>query len=716
MDREAATSAEPVHDPCPDVSAASLLDAGELPVVGLARIGLREGQSSLPIYRVHRWFARRLASQFRALLTAATLPASASFADFWKAFEGSPNLSGKTILDPFMGGGTSLVEAARTGADVVGYEIDPVAATISRFELDAKEITPAIGDWHQLLDDLSGFFQEHHTTLVDGAAYPVLYHFWVELLECSSCGIEFELHPNFQLAFEVSKKRQWGHCSSCNAIHELPMSRKTLSCSCGAKTSLAGGNYHRGHCVCPSCGHSEPHALLGRAAPRYRLFAQEYLVGSGKKRRREFKAASDDDFQRYRLATEMLGRFENEFGTVGPARPIPTAGRSGARPLVNGITNYRQFFNDRQRLHLGVLAKRISAETDQSLKKVLELAFSEHLTTNSMYTSYAAGYRRTSAMFAMHGFRHIVRPVEANPWIAGEGRGTFPNVVSKLLRALDYAHAPYFFVRDGLSDPRQSVSNPVPTFEVHNKSSELMPEVVSASIDLVLTDPPYFDNVSYSELSDFYLAWSQYLGSAPLGYKDPALCAPMEASLAVATGNAISRSKFAERLMSVFREARRGLKDDGRLVFTYHHSSSEAWSLLAEAISSAGFVSVRTFPMRGEGQGGLHDYEGTIRWDAVLILKKHAVCRKSVSIGSTAIAEARQSALYWWTKLAKEKTVGYRLPDARNFLRALLISHATAALRNEPEDRIELEVALDAAGSWEPKHGKAQQKRRRPHL
>jgi putative DNA methylase len=224
----------------------------------------------------------------------------------------------------------------------------------------------------------------------------------------------------------------------------------------------------------------------------------------------------------------------------------------------------------------------------------------------------------------------------------------------------------------------------------------------------VLTDPPYFDNVSYSELSDFYLAWAQYLGAAPAGYRDATRCSPMEESLAVAASNEASRSKFAEQLARILREVHRVLKSGGRLVFTYHHSTSEAWLLLAKAIIAAGFSVVRAFPMRGEGQGGLHSYDGTIRWDAILVLQSGSTPRGSTLVSARSVLQATESVSTWWEDLSKHKAVGFRLPDARNFLRALLCASLTTDLDDPSTEKIELSEALDAAGKWEPPNGKTQ--------
>src|SRR5579859_3890814 len=85
----------------------TLLDAGYLPVEELAVLAMREGRRPRPIYQVHRWFARRFGSAFRALLTAAALPTGA---DFWSAYYNGTDWRGRRVLDPFVGGGTSIVE------------------------------------------------------------------------------------------------------------------------------------------------------------------------------------------------------------------------------------------------------------------------------------------------------------------------------------------------------------------------------------------------------------------------------------------------------------------------------------------------------------------------------------------------------------------------------------------------------------------------------
>ena len=107
----------------------SLLELGQFPAKELAEFAAREGRRPRPIYSAHKWFARRLGCVFRALLVGGTADPND---DFWREYYSTSDLRGVTILDPFVGGGTSAVEASRLGANVIGVDIDPVACAVTR--------------------------------------------------------------------------------------------------------------------------------------------------------------------------------------------------------------------------------------------------------------------------------------------------------------------------------------------------------------------------------------------------------------------------------------------------------------------------------------------------------------------------------------------------------------------------------------------------------
>ena len=349
------------------------------------------------------------------------------------------------------------------------------------------------------------------------------------------------------------------------------------------------------------------------------MFAQEYIERNSGGVTRHFKKATKGDRIRYGKASRLLKEIEGSEGPFAPMREIPTDGRSDQRPIIHGFSRYRDLFNDRQLLHLTLLGKAIAAVDEPRTRRVLAMAFSEHLTTNCMYTAYAFGYRRVSPMFSIHSYRHITRPVEINPWLEGIGRGTFPNTLSKITKAVAFAKAPteldpkggrvpskageHVYASEVSANPWQVLTGSSRA-SIRTKTSEDLAEIPDGTIDLILTDPPYFDNLSYSELSDFYLAWHQSLGEAEPPFDDPHLAAPIGENLALTSRADESIAVYRERLRRIFSECQRVLKRNGGFVFTYHHKHIAAWNAVGEALARSGFRCTAVLPLRGEGQGG----------------------------------------------------------------------------------------------------------------
>src|SRR6185437_929739 len=209
----------------------TLLETGNIPIAELAGIAVREGHSTSDLFRVHRWFARRLSSQFRAILTGLALGGTDP-ASFWQTYLGVPNLGNAVVLDPFVGGGTSVVEASRCGARVIGYDIDPVAAWITRFELGVAQKPVDTSEIERICSTVSSQIAPLHQTRVDGADYTVLHHFWVEVKTCPECARRIDLHPHHQLAYDTAKKLQWAFCADCGTVCELPIDQQTMTCGC----------------------------------------------------------------------------------------------------------------------------------------------------------------------------------------------------------------------------------------------------------------------------------------------------------------------------------------------------------------------------------------------------------------------------------------------------------------------------------------------------
>lgn len=242
---------------------ATLLEAGRLPLLQLAEFAKREGRRPRPIYSGHKWFARRLGVIFRSLLVAANLEPDE---DFWDAYYGSGDLCGKTVLDPFVGGGTSVVEASRLGANCIGVDIDPVACAVTGFESVAHEMP----DLSESLDLLKGkvgarLARYHRKQLPSGETMTVLHHFWVQEVACPSCSRTVYGHPNFILAED--KQWCWSFCRACGSIGRRRSGIARAKCSeCGTRTSIREGYVHKGKLSCPHCSHREALIDIARSS------------------------------------------------------------------------------------------------------------------------------------------------------------------------------------------------------------------------------------------------------------------------------------------------------------------------------------------------------------------------------------------------------------------------------------------------------------------
>src|ERR1700730_12980112 len=98
----------------------------DFPIVELSRVAEHESwrkEINRPLYHIHKWWATRLGSVFRAIVLGALSPKGTRI---WDAFYRRHHLQGKTVLDPFMGSGTTLGEALKLGANVVGCDINPI--------------------------------------------------------------------------------------------------------------------------------------------------------------------------------------------------------------------------------------------------------------------------------------------------------------------------------------------------------------------------------------------------------------------------------------------------------------------------------------------------------------------------------------------------------------------------------------------------------------
>jgi putative DNA methylase len=243
-------------------------------------------------------------------------------------------------------------------------------------------------------------------------------------------------------------------------------------------------------------------------------------------------------------------------------------------------------------------------------------------------------------------------------WGTSKSSGSFSTLFrSRLLRAIEYRAAPFEVAVErvnGRSEGRRiygasspfagGVSTQWPPRKTNERGvylscgSSAATGLAARSVDLVVTDPPFFDNVHYSELADFFFAWQQ-LEPSPFTQNRPTTRHPAEVQ-------DVSAEQFAVKLRAVFSECCRVLKDDGLLVFSYHHSRADGWTALADAVLGAGLSFVNCHPVKAEMSVAAPKSQAKepIQLDVVLVCRKRAGDSRKRTDSKTAFQRAIEHA------------------------------------------------------------------------
>ena len=225
----------------------------------IAGLALREKQiqqNYRPVIGVHKWFARRPGTLFRGLLIAefGTGPLQDTF------FAGN-DLLGRRVADPFMGGGTPLIEANRLGCDVQGFDLNPMASWIVREEIDHLDLAAYGRAAGSLVDTLRGEIGRYYRTFCPrygDAEVPVKSFLWVKTLDCAGCGESIDLFPGYLLAANRRHPTNVLVCAACGDLNEAADRDDPGECSACGRALRLTGPARRGRCDCPRCGHPNP--------------------------------------------------------------------------------------------------------------------------------------------------------------------------------------------------------------------------------------------------------------------------------------------------------------------------------------------------------------------------------------------------------------------------------------------------------------------------
>lgn len=607
----------------------------------VAALSLREKQvqqNYRPTIGIHKWFARRPGSVFRALLLAefGHEPVTTSY---WK----SHDFSG-LIADPFMGGGTPLMEANRLGFDVFGSDINPMAWWIVRQSLADIDLAAFRASAQRIAAVIRSELGDLYTTTCRSCNRPaaVKYFVWVKAATCPRCNSESDLFPGYRLAEDVRHPRHVLACAGCGQLNELatvPHLDKPAICTACNGPVYIEGPARSGSVPCRQCGYRFTYGRHEHSAPRHRMWAIEYHCGAcySSTRGRMFKKPDSDDLSRYEEAKRRLEMARDRLPIPHDAIP---SGDETNRLHRWGYRYYHEMFGDRQLLGLGVLLAEISREPEPQIRDALTTVFSDFLRYQNMLCRYDTYALKCQDIFSVHGFPvGLVQCENVLLGIPRIGSGGFLHFIEKYIRAKEYCRRPYETKVSGRRKVRVTIDGE--TIGVgKRRAAPLGPknvELVCApaqtielepnSLDGVFTDPPYFDNVQYSELIDFCYVWIK----APLALNYPEFKPHSTRSTYEMTGNqTLSRGlpEFTAGISEIYQRFAAALKPDAPFVFTYHHNDPSAYAPLVTAMLDAGLSCEVILPAAAEMGASLH-----IAGTASSVLDSVFVCRTGLSHG-----------------------------------------------------------------------------------
>lgn len=681
----------------------------------IADLALREKQiqqNYRPIIAVHKWFARRPGTLFRGLLLSefAGIPLR-------EAFYRANNFPGLKIADPFMGGGTPLLEANRVGCDVFGCDINPMAYWVVKQEIEHLDLADYSKEAASLLKDLEkevGCLYRTKCTVCGDDDASVKYFLWVKVIQCLDCGEFIDLFPGYLLAADARHPKNVFVCASCGALAETEDRSNPGTCGKCGDALVLNGPASQNRCACPNCGatHEFPDVEFG--PPRHRLFAIEYHCAHCKKesKGRFFKVPDEQDLRR---AAEAENRWTNTRSRFVPENEIPTGDETN-RLHRWGYKRYREMFNGRQLLGLELSARFIARITNERVRNALATNLSDLLRYQNMLCRYDTMALKSLDIFSIHGFPVGLIQCESNFLGIMDtnknmcvGSGGWKNIIEKFRKAKSYCDAPFEVRHRGsqketlpirgewIGDTLDGVENRIiRTVDIQCLDAADV-DLPAASLDAVFTDPPYYGNVQYAELMDFCYVWLRRLVSEKVAaFRLESTRNSQELTGNVDMGRNLEH--FTEGLSAVFQRMSTALKHGAPFVFTYHHNALAAYLPVAVAILDAGLTCTASLPCPAEMSASIHiNGTGSSIIDTVYVCRTTgAVSKKSVPTSAKGVAELVTNDLSELRKGGVKPSLG----DTRCIAFGHLIRLAIWNLRGTWDSTKETAERISEVASW----------------
>ena len=592
--------------------------------------------------------------------------------------------NGETVLDLTSGGGSIPFEALRCGCNVIANELNPVAVTILTATLDypfryGKDLIDDIQKWGNLLAEQAqqrlDFYADNQVlSNTIGGKNPyaaedpalgtenIVDYLYCRVVTCPHCGKQTPLLNSCWLSQKSGN--MWG-------VEVVPQGDsftfRTYRVGANGKGPQGqdpeSSTVNKGVGACVHChqaidseeikrqarGESHPGAwrdeLYVIAANRY----EPVLDKSGNVQRNKsgelkgqiktkttlfFRPANDTDRAAIAAAKAELEKNWDRWDRMGliPTEKVPE-GHKTAELLRFGSKRWCDLYTPRQLLGLLTLEEtllnlkpqilaELGPEKGKAVITYLQFAIDKIVDYNSRQTRWEYARCMVKGSFSRHDFSF--KWTFGELILTGEDSGIRWGVAQVIKSYSEIAN---------LVEPVRKRTQSNLALKIIHGSAEHMPEINDGEIDTICFDPPYYNNVQYAELSDFYYVWQKrtLADLYPSSYvttmtnkKDEAVANPTRDG-----GVKQAKAAYEAMMKGIFAEARRVLKDNGVMVMMFTHKDPDAWETLTRSLIESGWTITSTFPVESETSVGLHTRDTASAESSIFI-----TCRKRTSAES----------------------------------------------------------------------------------
>ena len=553
------------------------------------------------------------------------------------------------VVDPFAGGGSIPLEALRLGCEAFASDLNPVACLILKVMLeDVPRHGPGLADeLRRVGGEIKAAAERELADLYppdpDGAT-PIAY-LWARTVRCEApnCGAEIPLLKSFWLCKKAKRKRAL-RPRVVRSRNEPPRVEFKIF-EPGADREVSAGTVARAKAACPCC-----HVVLPPERVRAQLSEQRggadvvfddagQRVGGARltavvtlrpgEKGRHYRVSTEADYVAVRAAQARLAGILGEWERGGkqglcpvPDEPLPPIGTLGFRVQRYGMLRWGDLFTARQKVALVVFGNRMesppastaSSHDGNPFSQILSCGIGKRADYASSGTKWHLTFEKTTCTFGRQAIPMTWDFVEPIPM--GETSGAFGAGLSSVYGAVKTL--------------TQSIEPNIQAGYVQQDDAthHSMPD---SAAGVWFTDPPYYDAIPYSDLSDFFLVWlKRALPGHPLlrDSFDPANPLSPKTREAVqdetktSGGRIKDRAFFEETMGAAFAEGRRVLHENGIGSVVFAHKTTEGWEALLAGLIRGGWTITGSWPIATERPGRLRSQDS-----AALATSVHLICR-----------------------------------------------------------------------------------------